>query len=210
MFTGLIERIGRISAIREQDGFKVLRVELDKAEPYATQLGESIAINGCCLTVTAFDQKFMEFDVSFESLDKTNLGLLKTGSPVNLERALRMGDRLGGHMVSGHVDGRGVLESIEALEGGWTVFVKVPREMAGYIIPKGSITLDGVSLTINAVEDLADASRIRLTLIPVTVAHTSFSELKAGWPLNIEVDLVGKYLERFAMPYVIEGMKPRV
>src|SRR3954466_15382864 len=104
MFTGLVERIGRIADIREQDGFKVLRVELSHAEPYATQLGESIAINGCCLTVTAFDQTSMEFDVSFESLAKTNLGRLSVGAAVNLERALRLGDRLGGHMVSGHVD----------------------------------------------------------------------------------------------------------
>ena len=202
MFTGLVERIGRIAEIREQDGFKVLRVELWSPEAYATQLGESIAINGCCLTVTAFDQKFMEFDVSFESLALTNLGRLSLGSTVNLERALRMGDRLGGHMVSGHVDGYGVLESIEAQDGGWNLYVQVPRALSAYIIPKGSITLDGVSLTINAVEDMDKYSRIRLTLIPVTISHTSFSELKAGWPLNIEVDLVGKYLERFASPYV--------
>jgi len=205
MFTGLVERIGRIAEIRDQDGFKVLRVALSQAEPYATQLGESIAVNGCCLTVTAFDQTFMEFDVSFESLDKTNLGRLTVGSPVNLERALRVGDRLGGHMVSGHVDGRGLLESIEAQDGGWNVLVLVPREMSGYIIPKGSITLDGVSLTVNEVQDLEQGTRIRLTLIPVTISHTSFSELKAGWPLNIEVDLVGKYLERFASPYVQQG-----
>ncbi len=202
MFTGLVERMGRIADISGHDGFTVLRVELSQAEPYVTQLGESIAINGCCLTVTAFDQKFMSFDVSHESLAKTNLGTLKVGSAVNLERALRMGDRLGGHMVSGHVDGCGTLESIDAQEGGWNVFVLVPRELSGYIIPKGSITLDGVSLTINEVIDLAQASRIRLTLIPVTVSQTSFSELKAGWPLNIEVDLLGKYLERFASPYV--------
>jgi riboflavin synthase len=207
MFTGLVERIGRIAEIREQDGFKVLRVELAQAEPYATQLGESIAINGCCLTVTAFDQKSMEFDVSFESLALTNLGHLERGSAVNLERALRLGDRLGGHMVSGHVDGKGVLESIEAQEGGWNVWVQIPRDLSGYIIPKGSITLDGVSLTVNEVQDLEKYSRIRLTLIPVTVSHTSFSELKAGWPINIEVDLVGKYLERFASPYVQQGRK---
>ncbi|RYZ59612.1 MAG: riboflavin synthase [Proteobacteria bacterium] len=207
MFTGLVERIGRIADIHDKDGYKILRVELSQAEPYATQLGESIAINGCCLTVTRFDQQSMDFDVSFESLDKTNLGQLKLGSAVNLERALRMGDRLGGHMVSGHVDGRGRLKSIEELDGGWTVFVEVPRELSGYIIPKGSITLDGVSLTINEVIDEPHATLIRLTLIPVTVSHTSFSELKAGWPLNIEVDLVGKYLERFASPYVQQGRK---
>ena len=207
MFTGLVERVGRIAAISDKDGFKVLKVALPEAESYATQLGESIAINGCCLTVTAFDTKMIAFDVSFESLDKTNLGQLAVGSPVNMERALRMGDRLGGHMVSGHVDGRGKLVSMSEESGGWNVFVEIPREMSGYIIPKGSITLDGTSLTINDVEDLDHATRIRLTLIPVTMAHTTFGELKSGWPLNIEVDLVGKYLERFASPYVQAGRK---
>lgn len=205
MFTGLVERVGRIAAISDKDGFKVLTVALAEPESYATQLGESIAINGCCLTVTAFDSQAIAFDVSFESLDKTNLGQLAVGSPVNMERALRMGDRLGGHMVSGHVDGRGKLVSIREESGGWNVFVEIPREMSGYIIPKGSITLDGTSLTINDVEDLEHATRIRLTLIPVTMAHTTFGQLKAGWPLNIEVDLVGKYLERFASPYVQAG-----
>ncbi|MES2743826.1 MAG: riboflavin synthase [Bdellovibrionota bacterium] len=209
MFTGLVERVGRIAAIHDKDGFKVLTVSLSKPEAYATQLGESIAINGCCLTVTQFDQTSMSFDVSFESLDKTNLGSLQLGSPVNLERALRMGDRLGGHMVSGHVDGRAMLTSIEEEEGGWNVFVEIPRDMSGYLIPKGSITLDGTSLTINGVEDLEHATRIRLTLIPLTMAHTTFGQLKAGWPLNVEVDLVGKYLERFASPYVQAGRAPK-
>lgn len=205
MFTGLVEKVGRIAAISEKDGFKVLRVSLADAEPYATQLGESIAVNGCCLTVTEFEAQSMTFDVSFESLHKTNLGKLTIGSPVNMERALRMGDRLGGHMVSGHVDGRGLLTSIEEENGGWNVFVEIPREMSGYIIPKGSITLDGTSLTINEVNDLEHATLIRLTLIPVTMAHTTFGQLKAGWPLNVEVDLLGKYLERFASPYVQAG-----
>lgn len=208
MFTGLVERVGRISSISEKDGFKVLRVTMDEAEAYATQLGESIAINGCCLTVTEFDKQSMSFDVSFESLDKTNLGQLQIGSPVNMERALRLGDRLGGHMVSGHVDGRGKLVSVKEENGGWNVFVEIPRELSGYLIPKGSITLDGTSLTINDVEDLPHATRIRLTLIPVTMSHTTFGELSAGWPLNVEVDLIGKYLERFASPYVQAGRKP--
>lgn len=205
MFTGLVERVGRIVSISEKDGFRVLRVATPAAEGYSTQLGESIAINGCCLTVTDFDKQEMSFDVSFESLAKTNLGQLTIGSPVNMERALRLGDRLGGHMVSGHVDGRATLVSIEEEDGGWNVFVDIPRKMSGYVIPKGSITLDGTSLTINGVEDRTEATRIRLTLIPVTMSHTTFSEMKAGWPLNVEVDLVGKYLERFASPYVLAG-----
>ncbi len=207
MFTGLVERVGRIVSIQDKDGYKILRVETQKADGYATEHGESIAVNGCCLTVTRFDEKSMDFDVSFESLAKTNLGQLKVGSGVNLERALRVGDRLGGHMVSGHVDGRGKLESLKEENGGWTVFVQIPRDLSGYIIPKGSITLDGVSLTVNEVFDEPEHTRIRLTLIPVTIAGTTFGELKGGWPINIEVDLVGKYLERFASPYVLQGRK---
>ncbi len=205
MFTGLVERVGRISSIQDKSGYKVLEVSLPKREAYATQLGESIAINGCCLTVTSFDDEKMTFDVSFESLEKTNLGMLSLGSTVNMERALRLGDRLGGHMVSGHVDGRGKLHSIQEESGGWTVFVDIPRELSAYVIPKGSITLDGTSLTVNAVEDRDEATRIRLTLIPATIEHTTFKDLKGAWPLNVEVDLVGKYLERFASPYVLAG-----
>ena len=206
MFTGLIERVGTISKVERKDGFVVLEVSLPKAEAYATELGESIAINGCCLTVTQFDETRISFDVSFESLDKTNMGLLKTGSKVNLERALRVGDRLGGHMVAGHVDGRGEVIRTEQQEGGWNVFVRVPRELAIYMIPKGSVTLDGVSLTINDITDFTDHSDIRLTLIPATIAQTTFAHLPAQWPINIEVDLVGKYLERFASPYA-QGIK---
>lgn len=205
MFTGLVERVGRIESISEKDGFKVLKVRLPEPEAYATQFGESIAINGCCLTVTEFNTSDMSFDVSFESLDKTNLGRLKVGDPVNMERALRLGDRLGGHMVSGHVDDRGQLVSLVEEDGGWTMLVDIPRSLSAYLIPKGSITIDGTSLTINGVEDLESATRIRLTLIPATMSHTTFAELKPGWPVNIEVDLVGKYLERFAMPYVLAG-----
>lgn len=202
MFTGLVEKVGLIEKIIDGQGSRKIIVRSREADGYATQLGESISINGCCLTVTEFDASTMAFDVSFESLDKTNLGRLLVGSTVNMERALRVGDRLGGHMVSGHVDGRARLDRIEKKEGGWDVFVSLPRDLAAYIIPKGSITLDGVSLTVNQVEDRDDACVIRLTLIPATIAHTTFKDLPLGWPINVEVDLVGKYLERFASPYV--------
>ncbi len=197
MFTGLVESVGKIGKIQSRDGFVILTVELDdSAAGYASTLGESIAVNGCCLTVTAFDSKSMNFDVSYESLAKTNLGLLQPGSPVNLERALSMGARLGGHMVSGHVDATGTLERLEKREGGWDLFVLLPKDLGKYVIAKGSITLDGTSLTVNSVEDLPDACRLRMTLIPSTIELTSFSHLKSGWKLNVEVDLVGKYIER--------------
>jgi riboflavin synthase len=112
-------------------------------------------------------------------------------------------------MVSGHVDGRGKLDRIEKKDGGWDVYISLPRDLAAYIIPKGSITLDGVSLTVNQVHDQAEACVIRLTLIPATVALTTFKDLPVGWPINVEVDLVGKYLERFASPYVLASRPVR-
>ncbi len=197
MFTGLIESVGHVQEISEKQGFKVLSIRVPANNPnYATSLGESIAVNGCCLTVTSFDSLSMSFDVSYESLAKTNLGDLKVGSPVNLERALALGTRLGGHMVSGHIDGTGTLDKIVKQDGGWDVYVLIPRDLAKYVIPKGSITLDGTSLTVNDVQDQDTHSRIRLTLIPATVSLTTFSQLPEGWKINIEVDLVGKYIER--------------
>jgi riboflavin synthase len=202
MFTGLVEKVGTVAEIVDASGFRKIVVASERADNYASELGESIAINGCCLTVTAFDAEKMAFDISFESLDKTNLGQLKVGSRVNMERALRVGDRLGGHMVSGHVDGRGTVAAIDRKDGGWDVFIQLPRSLAAYIIPKGSITLDGVSLTVNELRDEEAACVIRLTLIPATIALTTFPYMAPGWPINVEVDLVGKYLERFASPYV--------
>jgi riboflavin synthase len=200
MFTGLVEKTARLARMEDKEGYRVLTLELPDAPSYAQTLGESIAVNGCCLTVTAIEPSFLRFDVSRESLVKTNLGSLAVGSLVNLERALRLGDRLGGHMVSGHVDATAPILRIEKDAGGWDVYVQLPLELCRYVIPKGSITLDGVSLTVNSLQDEPQGTTIRLTLIPTTIELTSFAHLESGWRLNVEVDLVGKYLERLIPP----------
>jgi riboflavin synthase len=202
MFTGLIEKLGTIQAIEEKAGYRLLTLALNDAAGYAEQLGESIAINGCCLTVTHRDAQSLRFDISFETLAKTNLGDLKAGSLVNLERALRVGDRLGGHMVAGHVDSVGMIRQVDRLEGGWNVWIELPLALARYVIPKGSITLDGISLTVNELKDHANYSLIRLTLIPATIENTNVQIWQAGATVNVEVDMVGKYLERMALPHL--------
>ncbi len=200
MFTGLIEKTAILSRLEDRSGYRVLTLSLPHAVDYAQTLGESIAVNGCCLTLTSFTAEELQFEVSHESLSKTNLGQLHLGSQVNLERALRLGDRLGGHMVSGHIDGTALLHKIEKKSGGWDVYVDLPLPLARYVIAKGSIALDGVSLTVNELNDGPSTSLIRLTLIPTTIEHTSFNHLHEGWMLNVEVDMIGKYIERLTLP----------
>ncbi|HYX33604.1 MAG TPA: riboflavin synthase [Oligoflexus sp.] len=201
MFTGLVEQVGRIQSIEEQAGYKVLTLAIADADVYAEKLGDSIAVNGCCLTVTSRSKTAMSFDVSHETLAKTSLGQLKKDSLVNLERALRAGDRLGGHMVAGHVDAVATVRSIDQLPGGWNIWVTLSHELARYVIPKGSIALDGISLTVNEVKDEPKASHIRLTLIPATIENTNVQTWTPGSLINAEVDMVGKYIERMALPH---------
>tara|TARA_B100001094_G_C18190064_1_gene806541 strand:+ start:4415 stop:5032 length:618 start_codon:yes stop_codon:yes gene_type:complete len=195
MFTGLIETKGSILALKNTEGMLTVTITVDK-KPFDVKYGDSVAINGCCLTVTDIDQQNLSFEVSKESIELTNLGQLDIGMVVNMERALRLGDRLGGHMVSGHVETMGTLESIEKNSDGWLVGVTVPRDAAKYIIPKGSICLDGVSLTVNTLNDFETNSLIELMLIPTTVSETTFGNLKTGWKLNIETDMTAKFIER--------------
>ncbi len=195
MFTGLIETKGSILALKNTEGMLTVTIRVDK-KPFDVKYGDSVAINGCCLTVTDIDQQNLSFEVSKESIELTNLGQLDIGMVVNMERALRLGDRLGGHMVSGHVETMGTLESIEKNSDGWLVGVTVPRDAAKYIIPKGSICLDGVSLTVNTLSDFETNSLIELMLIPTTVSETTFGNLKTGWKLNIETDMTAKFIER--------------
>lgn len=201
MFTGLVEQVGRIQSIEERAGYQVLTVAIADADVYAEKLGDSIANNGCCLTVTRRSESTMSFDVSHETLAKTSLGQLKKGSLVNLERALRAGDRLGGHMVAGHVDAVATVRSIDPLPGGWNIWVTLPLELGRYVIAKGSIALDGISLTINEVKDDAEGSHIRLTLIPATIENTNVKTWAPQDLINVEVDMVGKYIERMALPH---------
>ena len=191
MFTGIIQGQGTIFETRAAGGGLVVGLEagFDLPDP---QEGESIAVNGVCLTAKGIRGRRFYADVSPESLAKTNLGRLGVGSTVNLERALRISDRLGGHLVSGHVDGVSELLSKEH-KGSFTIFTfTVPAGLGRYIISKGSITIDGISLTVNQV----DAKAFSVSIIPHTLGVTTLGQLSQGGKVNIEVDIIGKYVEK--------------
>jgi len=191
MFTGIVEEQGRVRAITPNDGGARLVIEartvLDDAE-----LGASIAVNGCCLTVTAFDRDSFAADAVIETLARTNLGDLAAGDPVNLERPLRFADRLGGHLVQGHVDATGtVRDRVPQPDGSEVVTIEAPDAVQRYVVHKGSVTVDGVSLTVARVDDDAFA----IALIPHTLAVTTLGARSVGTRVNLEVDLVAKYVE---------------
>lgn len=192
MFTGLIEGVGALASREARGGDARLVIDTGTLPFGDVRLGESIAVNGCCLTVVAFDARSFAVDASSETLALTTLGRLPIGTPVNLERALRPGDRLGGHLVSGHVDG--LATAARAWEDARAVRwrFEAPRPLLRYIAQKGSVCVDGVSLTVNA----ADEAGFEVALIPHTVAHTAFHTLQPGDAVNIEVDLLARYLER--------------
>ena len=192
MFTGIITGVGRIAAREPRGGDLRLTVATGNLPFETPQLGESIAVNGVCLTVVAFDAASFQADVSTETLALTTLGRLADDAPVNLERALRASDRLGGHLVSGHVDGLGRVASItdDARAQRWRF--EAPPALLRYIAKKGSICVDGVSLTVNAV----DAEGFEVALVPHTVANTAFAAIGVGDAVNLEVDLVARYVER--------------
>ena len=192
MFTGLIEGVGALRAREPRGGDARLIIEAGTLAFDDVRLGESIAVNGCCLTVVAFDARSFAVDASSETLALTTLGRLPLGAPLNLERALRPSDRLGGHLVSGHVDGLG--EAAACWEDARAVRWRfsAPRGLLRYIAHKGSVCVDGVSLTVNAVDDAG----FEVALIPHTVAHTAFHALQPGDAVNIEVDLLARYAER--------------
>ncbi|WP_369940289.1 riboflavin synthase [Xanthomonas medicagonis] len=192
MFTGIIEGVGRLAA-RQPQGGDVRFTFATGSLPFAdVQLGESIAVNGVCLTVIAFDAAAFQADASTETLALTTLGALAEGAALNLERAMRPTDRLGGHLVSGHVDGLGTVLSIhdDARAQRWRF--AAPPALLRYIAKKGSICVDGVSLTVNEV----DAEGFEVALIPHTVAHTAFAHTAVGAAVNLEIDLVARYVER--------------
>ena len=187
MFTGLIERVGTIDHLERRDDGLLIRIAC-ALHPY--ELGESIAVNGTCLTVKSFSEGHFDADASLETLDKTNLGDLKQGDRVHLERALALGDRLGGHLVSGHVDGVGTLVS-RAPEGGYLrATFEVPNRLAPFLAPKGSITVNGVSLTVNTVA----GAQFDVMLVPYTLDETTFAEMANGARINLEVDILAKYV----------------
>lgn len=192
MFTGLIQGVGRLRALEPRGGD--VRIHIDAGTlPFGdVAMGESIAVNGVCLTVVAFDAQSFAADASTETLALTTLGQLREGQPLNLERALQAQDRLGGHLVSGHVDGVGRVLDVheDARAQRWRF--SLPRALAKYVAKKGSVCVDGVSLTVNGV----DAESFDVALIPHTVSHTAFAETRVGDAVNLEIDLVARYVER--------------
>lgn len=192
MFTGLIEGVGSLAACETRGGDVRLRIDTGTLPFGDVVLGESIAVNGVCLTVVAFAAAHFEADASNETLSLTTLGTLPVGRALNLERAMRASDRLGGHLVSGHVDGIGRVLSIhdDARAQRWRF--SAPAALSKYIAKKGSICVDGTSLTVNEV----DGDGFEVALVPHTVSHTAFSQTQAGDEVNLEVDLVARYVER--------------
>jgi riboflavin synthase len=192
MFTGIIEGLGAVTAIRPAGQGKRLAVaagfDLD-----GFKIGDSIAVSGACLTAVAIAGRHFEVDVSPETIAKTTLGAARVGERVNLERALRLSDRIDGHLVSGHTDGTGVIASREAAGNAVVVTVAVAEALTRYMIVKGSVAVDGVSLTINHLE----AARFAVSVIPHTAGLTTIGFKPKGEGVNIEVDMIGKYVEKF-------------
>jgi riboflavin synthase len=191
MFTGIITAVGRISRVEESAGGLKLRIDAARLDLSDVAIGDSIAVNGVCLTVIALDaQKGFDVDVSHETL--ACVAELAEGDAVNLEKALRLSDRLGGHMVSGHVDGVGLVRRFDPVGDNCLLAVETPPLLAKYIARKGSVAVNGVSLTVN---DIA-ADTFSVNLIPHTLQHTNLQRLRAGKRVNVEVDLIARYLEQ--------------
>jgi riboflavin synthase len=199
MFTGIVAAVGKISSVKPLEGgtFAGVRLEIDAGGlPLAdVGLGDSIAINGACMTVVAKTDTAFSVDVSRESLNCT-VGLDAPGE-VNLEKALTLAERLGGHLVSGHVDGLGQVHSFEAIGESWELVINAPQDLAKFLAFKGSVVINGVSLTVNRVEDLdSKECRFSINLIPHTISVTTLKHLKAGSKVNLEIDLIARYVER--------------
>lgn len=191
MFSGIIANVGLINRAEDRDGGLRLSVAAGALGMDDVQIGDSIAVNGVCLTVVALNGNEFTVDVSRETLDCT-VGLERQGGHVNLEKALRLSDRLGGHLVSGHVDGVGEVVAFNDIGESWQLAVRAPQQLAKYIAVKGSITINGVSLTVNKVA----GPEFEVNLIPHTLEVTTLDELKAGAKVNLEIDLIARYVER--------------
>jgi riboflavin synthase len=192
MFSGIIQSVGSVAQLQPRGGDVRLLIDVRELDLANVAIGDSIAVSGVCLTAVQIDPAHLAFDVSIETLSRTTLGALQNGDGVNLERALRLADRLDGHLVSGHVDGVGRVIAVEseARSQRWTF--EAPRDLARYIAEKGSICIDGVSLTVNEV----DGARFGVNLIPHTIAMTTFGDKHAGAAVNLEVDLIARFVER--------------
>lgn len=193
MFTGLITETGRIADVRRSDGKTRITINAAQTAP-ELRLGDSVAVSGVCLTAVACDRRRFSADLAQETLERTSLGGLKKGSLVNLELPARAQDRMGGHVVQGHVDGVGELLTLEKIKGAddWRLRLSIPSGMERYVVSQGSITVEGVSLTVARITD----ATVEIAIIPHTYKATNLHTLKPGSPLNIEVDVLAKYAEK--------------
>ncbi len=202
MFTGIVQDVGRIESSTPSGGDVRLLIA-HHLDPVRLSIGDSVCVQGCCLTATHVQGRTFAADVSRETLALTTLGELTAGAAVNLELALRAGDPLGGHLMSGHVDGVAQVLSISADARSQRLLIGVPAPLSRYLAPKGSIAVDGVSLTINEVE----GTRFGVNIIPHTQAVTTFGDLTVGTRVNLEVDQLARYLERLMLPFT--GLQPK-
>jgi len=202
MFTGIIEGLGTLSGIRPAGQGKRLTIDADYTLDQ-TRIGDSIAVNGACLTVVKVNLKRFEVDLSPETLEVSTFEGAKLGDRLNLERAMRLSDRIDGHLVLGHVDGIGVIKERKKVANAVMVTIGVPEALARYMIHKGSIAIDGISLTINACEP----KRITVSIIPHTAEKTTIGMKQNGDPVNLETDMIGKYVERFTQAGSVDSSK---
>jgi riboflavin synthase len=191
MFTGIIEDKGKVLGVEYRGREKRLTIGLP---PYLTevQLGDSINVNGVCLTIVRNKEQVIELDLSQETLERTILGELREGDQINLERALKLTDRLGGHIVTGHIDGIGVIVEKRKERDFFQLRIRIPESVSRYVVQKGSIAIDGISLTVNEYE----GGEIQITLIPYTIEKTTLMDKKVGDRVNVEADILGKYVEK--------------
>ena len=195
MFTGIIEAVGTIAAIKHHAQDLTISVDSGELDLSDVKLGDSIAHNGVCLTVTKLNAQGFDADLSYETLKRSGFAQIKTGFAVNLEKAMQMNARFGGHIVSGHVDGVGEITSITKLGSAVEYWVKAPNELAKYIAEKGSICVDGISLTVNAI----NGAEFDLNIVPHTLVETTMGEFQQGRKVNLEVDIIARYLERLLL-----------
>lgn len=196
MFTGLVDDIGIIEAVEHAPAGRTFRVRCRYEDLVP---GESVALNGACLTVRECGPRWFTAAAVWTTLERTAMGRWESGRRVNLERSVRMGDRLGGHLMQGHVDGVGDVRSSEARGDAWRIDVGIPGDLADLIVPHGAIAIDGVSLTIN---DQPAADVVQLSVIDYTVRHTTLGALRAGDVVHVEGDVIGKYVRRLVAPYL--------
>ena len=213
MFTGIVEELGQVVALEHSAALEARSARLSVRGPVvveATRTGDSISVNGCCLTVSELSDDVFVADVMDETLQRTGLGALAPGSRVNLERALRPGDRMGGHIVQGHVDATGTLLARHHEERWDVLEISVPDELMGYVAVKGSIAIDGISLTVVDVVDDAGSEgtggRVTVSLIPETLRRTTLGVAQVGEAVNLEVDVMAKYIARYLSRYAPSGV----